>query len=123
MSAHAWLDRAVTALEGARILFAASHYEAAVSRAYYAVFYGAKALLTSKGLTSSTHKGTQTLLNEHFVRTGILEPGYSKLFKQAEEERRVADYSGEDTPGKDVAEQIIKDAESFLIRCRELLTH
>ena len=42
----------------------------AVSRAYYAMMHAANAALAVKGLQAKTHKGTQTLFNEHLVQPG-----------------------------------------------------
>ena len=65
MSISTLLNRAEDAIESAQLLLDKSFYEASVSRAYYAMFYAAEALLLSKGLFVSTHKGVITLLNEH----------------------------------------------------------
>jgi uncharacterized protein (UPF0332 family) len=38
-----------------------------VSRAYYAAFHAARALLLTKGLEPKTHRGVIALLNQHFA--------------------------------------------------------
>lgn len=51
-----FLERAYEALESARILFENGKYNAAVSQAYYSMFYASKALLSVKGVYPKTHK-------------------------------------------------------------------
>lgn len=56
------LSRADVCLREARALYDASLPYGAASRAYYAVFHAARALLFSAGLEATTHKGTVVLL-------------------------------------------------------------
>jgi len=46
------------------------HYNDAVSRAYYSMFYAAKAVLLTKDVITRTHRGTISQLNINFVREG-----------------------------------------------------
>ncbi|GFP37733.1 uncharacterized protein HKBW3S44_01410 [Candidatus Hakubella thermalkaliphila] len=45
-------------------------YDSCVSRSYYAMLFLAEAVLLTKGLTASSHKGVISLFGEHFVKTG-----------------------------------------------------
>lgn len=49
------------------------HYNDAVSRAYYSMFYAAKAVLLTKDIITRTHRGTISQLNSNFVRVGEFE--------------------------------------------------
>ncbi len=51
-------------LEVAKEIFNDGHYDFAVSRAYYAVFYLAEAALLSKGLSFSKHSGVIAAFNQ-----------------------------------------------------------
>ncbi len=54
------LERADTNLEVARELLDKGYYDVSASRAYYAAFYAASALLLNKGLDTSKHSGLIT---------------------------------------------------------------
>jgi len=50
------------------------HLRAAVSRAYYAMFYAVTAVLGSRGLWRSKHQGIIAAFGEHLVKPGLVEP-------------------------------------------------
>lgn len=58
------LERANTCLNEARALYDASFPYGAASRAYYAVFHAARALLMSVGLEAKSHKGTVSMIGD-----------------------------------------------------------
>jgi len=64
------LVRAEKALHSARLLAENGELEDAVSRAYYAMFHAARALLFSKGEKPKTHRGTISLFGEKIVKQG-----------------------------------------------------
>ena len=47
-------------------------YNLSANRLYYAVYYAASALPVSKGLPTRSHAGVRSLLQLHFVKTGVL---------------------------------------------------
>ena len=59
-------------LKSAEILLREGDYESSVSRTYYAMFYSAQAMLLTRELSFSSHKGVISAFVQHFVRTGIL---------------------------------------------------
>jgi uncharacterized protein (UPF0332 family) len=89
---EAELARARQLLAAAKHLYAGTFYEDTVSRAYYAVFHAACALLASIGRSSRTHEGVRTLINEHFVRPGLLSPEHARVLRQTAADRNDADY-------------------------------
>jgi uncharacterized protein (UPF0332 family) len=65
------------AAEEARILFQASRFGGACSRAYYAMFNMARAMLLAKGHTpedAKTHKTVLRLFSREFVQHGLFDP-------------------------------------------------
>ena len=64
-------DRAVIA----RVLLAAGHPEGAVSAAYYAMLYAARAALSEGDEYARTHGGTWHLFFERYVTTGAFVAG------------------------------------------------
>jgi len=68
-----YLDRAYLDLQAAESNLQQGFHTVAVTRAYYAMFYAAGALLASKGISRSKHSGVHSAFGEHSVRTGLIE--------------------------------------------------
>lgn len=64
-----------------------------LTRAYFAVFHAARALLYAAGFEPRTHGGVHHLFNLHFVKTARFEPGASLLLARLQKYREQADYS------------------------------
>ncbi len=82
-------------LDSARLLLAAGKHADAVSRAYYAAFHYARALLLTLGEETRTHGGLSRLLQRDFVREGALDPEVAALFSRLQKFRQDADYTAE----------------------------
>jgi uncharacterized protein (UPF0332 family) len=78
----------------------------AVSRAYYAMFYVATALLLGKGLRFKSHSAVIAAFGQHFAMTGLVPKEYHRYLIHAFDERNVADYETEqDLTAEDYAEK------------------
>ena len=65
----------------------------AMSRAYYAVFHAARALVLLEGHEAKTHAGLLRLLNEHVIRAGKLERRYNLVVVRLQAYRLASDYA------------------------------
>ena len=110
--------RAKRRLDAAYHLFEDGFYEDAVSRAYYSMYFAAKALLLKKDITVKTHKGLLSKFGLEFVNEGLVEEYYGRTLRIAEELREEADYSISREITKEEVESIIDDAEKFLERIK-----
>jgi uncharacterized protein (UPF0332 family) len=63
-----YLERADTNLQVSRELLDKGYYDVSASRAYYAAFYSASALLLNEGIDTSKHSGVIALVHQHFVK-------------------------------------------------------
>lgn len=115
------LSRADTCLKEARALEGAALPYGAASRAYYAVFHAASAMLFSVGLEARTHKGLISLLGEHFVRPGRLPPTMGRLVSRMQRDREDADYALGAVFTAEEAARIIADAQEFVDEARRLI--
>ncbi|MFO7966370.1 MAG: HEPN domain-containing protein [Archaeoglobaceae archaeon] len=115
------VNRAEKRLEASHYLLKEGFYEDAVSRAYYCMYFAAKALLLKKDITIKTHRGLISRFGLEFVNEGIIEDYYGKALRIAEEIREEADYSITRTIDMEEAESVIEDAEKFLERIRRAL--
>ena len=71
MKARRFLEKSKRFLDMAWHDYEDGFYEGAISHAYYAMFHAAKAMLTSSGIATKTHKGTILKLAE-YVESGRL---------------------------------------------------
>jgi uncharacterized protein (UPF0332 family) len=88
-----YLARAHRVLKTGNLALADEDYITAVNRAYYAIFYSANALLTTKGLERSKHSGVIAAFRQYFVKTGVIEPEYSDFYGSVMENRHSGDYT------------------------------
>ncbi len=116
-----YLDRAHQDLQAAQTNLQHGFYGVAVTRAYYAMFYGASALLASKGISRSKHRGVLSAFGEHFVKTGLIETEYAKMLGHAFDSRLDTDYDIAFTAERALAEEVLRDAQRFVGRCEEHL--
>lgn len=64
------LERAEQSVQAAKSLNQQGYHDFAASRAYYAAFYGATAVLLNEDLDFSKHSGVIAFIHQRFVKTG-----------------------------------------------------
>jgi len=119
---EASLGRAEKALRSARLLEENGELEDAVSRAYYAMFHAARALLFGKGVSAKTHKGVISLFGEKIVKQGIMSEEYADILRKAFDLRQKSDYEIYAETSVELVEEVIKNAEQFIERVKELVS-
>jgi len=115
------IKRAMKYLKSARILLEDGDCESSVSRAYYAMFYSAEALLLTKGLSFSSHRGVISAFGEHFVKTGIFSKGMGRELNRAFEKRQLGDYEYTFVISEDEAKKILENGEKFVEKMAQYL--
>lgn len=88
----ALLQKARRSLQAAQILTDQGFHEFSVSRAYYAMFYAAEALLLAENLSYSKHSAVIAALGRRFVKTGRIPPERHRYLIEAQSSRNVGDY-------------------------------
>jgi len=116
-----YLEKAEKKLTVARRLLDSEDYEDAVSRAYYAVFHAAQALLLTEGEKAETHKGVITLFSLLFIRTGKFSKKYGKYLANLKDDRETGDYEVFTFIDKESAEHAVSEAEEFIDKTRKYL--
>lgn len=96
-------------------------YDSSVSRCYYAMFFMAEAVLLTKGLSASSHKGVISLFGEHFVKIGIFERDLGKAFNDAYDKRLVGDYGVGFTVTEEEAKDLLETAQNFFQKLKNYL--
>lgn len=115
------MARAKETLAEAQHLLKGGFYNGAVSRAYYAAFHWACALLVSRGLQSKTHRGIIQLLNLHFVKDGPLSARAAEHLSHLDTYRELSDYTADARFTKAQASAELARAEAFIAACRPLI--
>lgn len=153
-TAKIYLQRALNEISAAKLLFVISNnptkkqefqieeettfYSSVISHSYYAIFYGAKAILFVKNIKTEmpdVHKKTYEAFDEHFVKTGILDMEllkiYQKMIVRADEllqifkdekwKRGHFTYQTIPQANKEPAEQSIQNAVTFIKNIKLIL--
>lgn len=115
------LERAEASFRAAKDLAVGGYYDFAASRAYYAAFYAATAVLLCEELEFSKHSGVIAFINREFVKTGRLDERYGKDLSWLFELRGVGDYGATVHVSRRDAEEAIKVAEEFLRAIERLI--
>jgi len=113
--------KAERSFSAAERLFKDGDYDFAVSRAYYAMFYCAEALLLTKNLSFSKHSAVISSFGKEFVKTGILDKKLQRYLLDTFDARQKSDYDFAMYPTKEECKNILKDAKLFLEKTKEYL--
>ncbi|MDA8210428.1 MAG: HEPN domain-containing protein [Clostridia bacterium] len=115
------LQSAKDRLRVAEELLERGHYLDAASKAYYAIFQAARAVLATLKLDSRKHSGVISMFNLHFVKSGILPKEFRKIIVSAQDLRLASDYDDFYIISKDEALTTVDDATRFIQGIEEYL--
>lgn len=118
-NALAELQRATDALREAEVLGDRGLRDGATSRAYYAAFHAARALLVLDGQQPRSHRGVHALLERNWVANGKLDAALLVRFARLQERRSMADYAVERPATAVVLEDVLDDARAFVAAATE----
>ena len=86
------VEKARSVLEEIKKVMPLELWGIVANRMYYALYYAAIALLISDSHTVGTHRGVISLINQYYVRTGLLTKEEGHLFGQVFAFRQGSDY-------------------------------
>jgi uncharacterized protein (UPF0332 family) len=109
-----WLNKAGTSLIAAESLMAEGLFHDAISRAYFAMFYAAKALLIRDGFETSKHSAVIATFGREYSRTGRIDSRYHRLLIEGFKRRQKADYDVYWMIDHDTAKAYLTEARSFV---------
>jgi uncharacterized protein (UPF0332 family) len=113
------LDRARQGIASARTQVAAGHAATAVSTAYYAMLYAARAALSERNRNARSHTGVWGLFREEFVITGEFDEGLAQEAQRAQARREASDYAAESFELSE-AQELVATAERFVRAVKRL---
>jgi uncharacterized protein (UPF0332 family) len=105
----------------ARDLCARGEWDDAVSRAYYAVFHAAQAVLITEGQRAESHKGLVSLFGLLLVKTKKLDKKWGKLLSNLKDDREASDYEALSFLDEETARRAVREAEEFVTEAERYL--
>jgi uncharacterized protein (UPF0332 family) len=120
---RALLEKARRSLQAAEHLLGRTFSEATASRAYYAMFYSAEALLRDRGERSSSHQETQSKFGQLFAKPRIVDPKFHRYLLEGFKFRWTADYEAlpRDPITQDKARMVVDWAKEFVAMAEKFL--
>ena len=116
-----WLEKAEESLASAHREFEAGSYSFAMNRLYYAAFYAVSALLMAHDLSFKKHSGVRAAFHQQFIKTGVLDPEWGRLYDQLFEDRQEGDYVVFISFEADYVESQLKKCTQFLKKLRPMI--
>ena len=108
------IQRARESLAAARIMIEQNLPNIAASRAYYAMFYVAEALLMNRGLVFSSHSAVIAAYGREFARSTELDQKFHRYLIASQNARHIGDYGVEENVSLAEAQQVVQWAEEFI---------
>jgi uncharacterized protein (UPF0332 family) len=104
----------------ARAALDAGFAAGALSAAYYAILYAARAALSEEEQNAKSHRGTWSLFAQTLVVTERFDPELAARARQLQRLREAGDYDAREVSRAE-AESAIRDASAFLAAVESLL--
>jgi uncharacterized protein (UPF0332 family) len=111
---QALIDKAKESLEVAQDILQSGHEGFAASRAYYAMFYVAQALLLELGQSYSKHSMVISAFGREFSKPGLLDPKFHRWLIDAQDLRNMGDYGVGTRVPREKAESVCDWAREFV---------
>ena len=116
-----WLEKAEESMLSAKREFDAGSLTFTMNRLYYSAFYAVSALLMSQKLSFKKHSGVRAAFHQNFIKTGILEKKWGRVYDRLFGDRQEGDYLAFISFEPDYVETQLKQCADFLDQIRGLL--
>ena len=110
----ALIEKGRRSLDAARRLLESGDHDFGVSRAYYAMFYLASAMLRSRNRTPSKHSAVIAAFAQQFVATGEFLGAHHAALREAFDLRLIGDYSPVSHVTSEQARRVLENATRFV---------
>jgi len=115
------IERAEKAKEAAQLLMDNNFISDAISKLYYYLLYGIRALLLTKGLEPKSHEGALRLFGLYFVKEGVFVSKDSHIFSKLMKFREEADYNPSYVFTKEDFKDLAREAEELFFKIKAYL--
>ncbi len=116
------LEKADHALKVAESLYKQGFPYDAASKIYYAMFYGAQALLKAEDIEVVKHSAVESALGYYFAKTGRIDPKYHRMLINARKIREIIDYDIQEEIIEPAALLKLKDGKEFVGAMKAMIT-
>jgi uncharacterized protein len=113
--------RAEESLEDALILIEKERWNTAINRLYYSCFYAVISLLLKNGFVTRTHDGARTKFGNEFIKTGILDKKYGKIYTKLFDFRQKGDYGDLFDFDDNTVLPLVNQVKEFIASIKELI--
>src|SRR5271157_4950188 len=113
---QALLKKAERSLRAATSMIDSQDFDFSLSRAYYAMFYSAEALLLTKDLRFSKHSGVIACFGKEFIKEGVFSVQLYDYLIKGFRERQKGDYDVVSMPSREDALEMVERARIFSLR-------
>lgn len=117
-----WWSKALDSLASARREFEAGSYAFAMNRLYYAAFYGVSAVLFERQQSFRKHSGVRAAFHRQFIKTGLLDMKWGRVYDQLFEDRQEGDYVVFVSFERDYVQLRLEQCSQSLVELRLLLS-
>lgn len=104
-----------------KLLSDTEFYDDVASRAYYAAFHAAQALLKTEGLEADTHQGVASVFGLHFAKPGKIRPRLGRYLNNLKDDRESGDYDVYSGIDRSDAEDSLREAREFVAEAERYL--
>jgi uncharacterized protein (UPF0332 family) len=115
-----FIEAARDRLAAARAAQEAGFPATALSTAYYATLYAARAALSEEERNAKTHRGTWAAFSEVFVAPGRFDRGLAAQARRIQTDREAVDYDARDVTAAE-AEAALEHADRFIAEIERVL--
>src|SRR3972149_1894148 len=116
-----YMQTAQEMLEVAKENLDNNRVNSACNRAYYGMFYGASALLFSKGKSYGKHSAVLAAFRQYFIKTGEFDKKWSDDYEFIMDSRHTADYVLYDSLEKEDVVIVLAKAREFIEEVKKWL--
>ena len=115
------VNKAKDSLGAARILMGDGYHDFAASRAYYAMFYIAEAMLMQLGQSYNKHSAVISAFGREYTKTGMMDSKFHRWLIDAQDFRNIGDYGIEAHVSEDDANSVCEWASEFIDQAEDFL--
>jgi uncharacterized protein (UPF0332 family) len=118
---QALIAKAKDSLGAARILVKDGYFDFAASRAYYAMFYVAEAMLMRLGQSYNKHSAVISAFGREYAKTELMDSKFHRWLIDAQDFRNIGDYGIEAHVSEDDASSVCEWANEFIDQAEDFL--
>ena len=108
-------------LSSSKLMLQNKKFSQSINRSYYSMFHAVRSLLAMERYDSKKHSGVISFFTKYFIKTGKIEPKYSKILTTAFKIRNDCDYNDFYVAAQEDAKMQHENADKFIKRIEQYL--